>query len=272
MILQIHKPSYPLDQFIDSFLYYSDYRPEHMLDRLLPDGNITLLIELTGTPQHVYDNETLAEIQTCRDVWFSGIRDTFLTIPSCRDIAMFVINFRKGMAAPFLEGPVNIYTNHVVDGALACAPHILELREKLLENSNFAAQCAIAENHLYQFAKSRLHINPCVSYAIEQMLIAPAQQTLSGIVDKVGYSHKHFIRMFRQHVGLTPKMFMRIARFQRVLHETVQFKTLRWTDIALDCGYYDQAHFIHDFKNFSGLTPQSYLEKESRDLNYIPIA
>ena len=96
MVFEVHIPAYPLNQFIESFIYYRDYNPVHSVDRLLPDGNINVVIDLTDYPKYIYDNDTLKEIQACKNVWFSGIRNHYITIPSGKDSEMFIINFVKG--------------------------------------------------------------------------------------------------------------------------------------------------------------------------------
>ena len=80
MILKTHIPGFPLNQFIDSFIYYEGYHPEHSIDRFLPDGNTEIIIDFDDRPQHIYDNQTLKEIQACRHVWASGVRTEFITI------------------------------------------------------------------------------------------------------------------------------------------------------------------------------------------------
>ena len=82
MILQIHKPAFPLDEFVENLIYYHGLSIPHNLDRFLPDGNTEIIIDLTENPQHIYDNETLQEIQICRYAWVSGVRTQPITIPS----------------------------------------------------------------------------------------------------------------------------------------------------------------------------------------------
>ena len=72
-------------------------------------------------------------------------------------------------------------------------------------------------------------------------------------------------------MGLTPKGFLKIIRFQKAIKEIAASKKADWTGIAYDSGYYDQAHFINDFKAFSGYTPEQYLRKQYDHLNYIPV-
>ncbi len=84
-------------------------------------------------------------------------------------------------------------------------------------------------------------------------------------------SHKHFIAQFRRHVGLTPKLFCRIRRFQQVLTQVASRRTVEWADVAYSCGYYDQAHFVHDFQRFSGLNPSTYLSERPEYPNFVPV-
>ena len=87
----------------------------------------------------------------------------------------------------------------------------------------------------------------------------------------MGISHKHFIAQFRAVVGLTPKRFCRIRRFQQVLAEVEARQAVKWADLACACGYYDQAHFVHDFQGFSGLNPSAYLTQRGEYLNFVPM-
>ena len=71
--------------------------------------------------------------------------------------------------------------------------------------------------------------------------------------------------------GLTPKLFCRVQRFQKVLRRIRTGREVDWTGVALDSGYFDQAHFIHDFKAFSGLSPTAYAAHRTEHLNHVPI-
>ena len=72
-------------------------------------------------------------------------------------------------------------------------------------------------------------------------------------------------------MGLTPKSFSRVQRFQRVLRKVHRLPSIDWADVALECGYYDQAHFIHDFQSFSGFTPTVYAARATEHLNHVPL-
>ena len=111
----------------------------------------------------------------------------------------------------------------------------------------------------------------CIAYAVSSMIRNPTAQRLYQLSNEIGYSQKHFIHLFTQQVGVSPKQYLKILRFQKVISAIENKESIRWSKIALESGYYDQAHFIHDFKLFSGFTPNEYLKKKTALLNYVPV-
>ena len=271
MLLKTHTPRFPLDQFVDSFIYYEGYHPGHSIDRFLPDGNTEIIIDFDDRPQHIYDNHTLKEIQACHQVWASGVRTEFITIPSGKHAAMFIISFKKGMAYPFFPLPMTEMADRVVDAALLWGNDFASLRERLLEIKEIDLKFKAAESFLLKHFQSRLVTNPAVAYALGEIIRQPDQVSLARLNQNIGYSQKHFIDMFKKQVGIAPKPYLKIIRFQKAITEIEQRREVNWTVIAQDCGFYDQAHFIKEFQAFSGLNPSAYLTQRGEYLNYIPL-
>jgi AraC-like DNA-binding protein len=271
MLLRTHIPGFPLDQFIDTFIYYEGYHPGHSIDRFLPDGNTEIIIDFDDRPQHIYDNYTLREIQACHQVWASGVRTEFITIPSGKHAAMFIISFKKGMAYPFFPLPMNEMADRVVDAELLWGNDFAFLRERLLETKGIDLKFRAAESFLLKHFQGKLVSNPAVAYALGEILLQPDQISLARLSQNIGYSQKHFIDMFRKQVGIAPKPYLKIIRFQKAIAEIEQRREVNWTGISQDCGFYDQAHFINDFKFFSGFTPEEYVSKKNDVLNYVPV-
>lgn len=272
MLLRLHIPAFPLDQFVGHFIYYEGYNPEHSIDRFLPDGNTEIIFNFHDAPQYIYDNQTLKEIQACHNVWASGVRTEFISIPSGKQAAMFVIHFKKGMAYPFFPVPLNEMTDRVVDADLLWGRNFAHLKEHMLEIKDIDLKFAAAESFLLKHFQKKFSVNPAVEYALKEIIVSPDQLNLGRMSNKIGYSQKHFISMFKQQVGVTPKAYLKIMRFQKAIAEIEQTRAVDWTGISLDCGFYDQAHFIHDFKSFSGFTPEEYLQRKSDLVNYVPVA
>ena len=85
------------------------------------------------------------------------------------------------------------------------------------------------------------------------------------LTSELGWSRKHLIAQFRQRIGLPPKLLARILRFNGVVRTLEHADRVHWAALASDCGYYDQAHFIRDFRAFSGTTPSDFLARRLPD-------
>ena len=275
MILQVHTPAFPLNRYVSGLIYYDGFDPIHRMDRFLPDGNTELILNLTEKPQYIYHNETLEEIQTCRHAWVSGVRTRPITIPSGKGSKMLIVAFIKGKAHPFYPFPMNELTDWVVEADLVFGRNILNLREQLLATSSIDRMFRLVERFLLQKAGNTLPLDsmyPCVEYAVSSITNRPNDRGLRHLNDQIGYSQKHFISLFKKQVGVAPKQYLKIMRFQKVIHQIENDTTTAWSEIARQSGFYDQAHFINEFKAFSGFTPGEYVKRKSDLLNYIPVA
>lgn len=272
MIYKIHKPKEPLSHFIDYFVYYEGYNPVHTVDRFLPDGNTEIIIDLTDQPKYILDNESLKPIQSCQQVWASGVRTEFITLPSTINAAMFLIYFKKGMASSFYPLPMYELSDRVVDADLIWGETFGLLREALLGRQSISDKFRYTEQFLLRNFSGNMKTNVCVEFALENIIKQPSNLRLEWLNKKIGYSQKHFISMFKEHVGVSPKAYLQIVRFQKVIQDIETSKSVDWIHIAHESGFYDQAHFINDFKRFSGFTPEEYLNRKNDILNYVPVA
>ena len=274
MILQVHKPAFPLNEFVENLVYYHGLTALHNLDRFLPDGNTEIILDLTENPQFIYDNETLQEIQICRNAWVSGIRTKPITIPSGKGSRMLIIAFRRGRGFPFYSFPMSELTDTVAEADLVYGRNFHDLREQLLAAKSLARMFQLVERFLLQQAGAKLWGDTptkCMEYAVSSIVNHPTARRLFQLSNEIGYSQKHFIDLFRRQVGVSPKQYLRLMRFQKAIEAIENKETIRWMDIALESGYYDQAHFIHDFKLFSGFTPNEYIKRKTGMLNYVPV-
>jgi len=274
MIFRVHIPTFPLNKFIERFFYYEGLNPPHIMDRFLPDGNTEIIFDFTESMQYIYDNETLTETQSCRHAWVSGIRTWPITIPSGKGSKMLILTFKKGKAYPFYPMPMNEITDMVVGADLIFGRDIVDLREQLLAASSIDRMFLLVEKFLLRRAGDSLssEIMPrCIEYAVSIITNKPNRLGFQHLSDQIGYSQKHFISLFKQQVGVSPKQYLKIMRFQRAIREIENHTFVPWSKIALESGFYDQAHFINEFKMFSGFTPNDYIKRKTLLLNYVPV-
>ena len=273
MMLQAHIPVSPLNEFINALIYYDGLEPVHTLDRFLPDGNTELIINLSDTPQYIYDNETLQEIQICRRAWVSGVRTRPITIPSGKGSKMLIVAFKRGKAHPFYPLPMSELLDWVVEAECVLGGGILDLREQLLACPSVERMFCTAERFLLQRGGDSLAPDPAwrgVDSALSMMVNQPGIR-FRRLSEQIGYSQKHFISLFKAQVGTTPKQYMKIMRFQQAVLGIERETSTHWSEIALRNGFYDQSHFIHEFRDFSGFTPGGYLRRKTDTLNYVPV-
>jgi AraC-like DNA-binding protein len=273
MMLQAHIPVSPLSEFINALVYYDGLEPLHTLDRFLPDGNTELIVNLSETPQYIYDNETLQEIQICRRAWVSGVRTRPITIPSGKGSKMLIVAFKRGKAHPFFPLPMSELLDWVVEADAVLGRGILDLREQLLACPSVGQMFSVVERFLLQRAAGSLAPGPAsrsVDFALSMMVDQPGIR-FQMVSEQIGYSQKHFISLFKSQVGTAPKQYMKIMRFQQAILEIERGDSTHWSEIALRNGFYDQSHFIHEFRDFSGFTPGEYIRRKTDTLNYVPV-
>ena len=145
------------------------------------------------------------------------------------------------------------------------------LRERLLEPKGPHQRLRLLERALHQRAFRSLEWHPAVARALELLHRAPALPTITEVTREVGVSSRRLIQLFREQVGLTPKRYCRVLRFQQVIRATHRRREVRWADVAYDCGYADQAHLTREFREFSGFTPTQYLRLRGDQLNHVPL-
>jgi AraC-like DNA-binding protein len=112
--------------------------------------------------------------------------------------------------------------------------------------------------------------HPAVAFALREFQHSP-RRTVADVIDRTGFSNRRFIQLFSAEVGLTPKVFCRILRFRGALQRLYQGEQIELADLALACGYYDQAHFSNDFKTFSGFSPTTYVIQRGPYINHITL-
>jgi AraC-like DNA-binding protein len=98
-----------------------------------------------------------------------------------------------------------------------------------------------------------------ISDAANRMILTGGRADLLALADGAGLSSRQFARRFIRQVGVRPKLFARIARFEAALEHKACFAAKSWTEIAHEFGYYDQMHMVHDFGEFTGGTPTEIL-------------
>ncbi len=267
-----YAPQGPLAEFVNCFWLTEGYSQPHQKERLLPDGSMALVVNLRENTTRLYEGE---DHDHCRE-WrcagvVSGAHSEYFVLDTAEQEHVIGVFFKAGGAFPFFEMPAGEVSNAHVPLEDFWGRRAGELRERLLEAATADAKFQILEQFLLAQAARPLERHPAVAYALGEFHGSPAGRTIADVAGQISLSARRFIEVFRDEVGLTPKLFCRVRRFQQVLRRVAQGRPVGWAGVAADCGYFDQAHFIRDFRAFSGLNPSAYLSVRNEHLNHVPI-
>ncbi len=271
MIVAHYIPSPPLSEFVKVIWYWDGYLQPHTRERLLPDGSMTIAFNLG---EHYGGHSELPYLAHCtvpgRQV-ICGARSTFMVADTANMVTTLGIQFKPGGAFPFLRMPAAELDDQCLSLEDVFGTGVRSLRERLLECATPRQKFAAAERWLLACTAKPLAKHPAVEFATQQFVRRSAAQPLSEVLNRIGYSQRHFNQLFAGEVGLTPKRFLRVRRFQQVITSISSQPLVDWAELALRCGYYDQSHFVHDFRSFCGLTPAAYLSHRTSHLNHVPV-
>ncbi|HSR67801.1 MAG TPA: helix-turn-helix domain-containing protein [Acidobacteriota bacterium] len=273
MIYEQYRPNLPLSQFVEHLWFYSGYDPGHRREKLLPDGAIELIIDMEDTPKRLFASETSTQAQEFRGAWISGEHKEYIIIEASPHSSMAGVRFRPGGAWPFFSFPMSELTNQVVQLDLIWGGDIALLREKLLETPSVGGKFRVMEEFLLGRAREHLLQDRTIAFALEQITTRPQFLVIGDLIEQVGYSHRHFLKRFKNCVGVTPKFLTRVFKFQHVIGslEGLSGSDVNWAELCCDWGYYDQAHFINEFRSLSGLRPTDYLKQWWEYPNFLPL-
>lgn len=143
-------------------------------------------------------------------------------------------------------------------------------REQLLEAGGSEVRQLDVMEALLAARLPHIHsLHPAVAHALEGI---QAGDAIGRAISGSGYSHRHFVSVFRDAVGLPPKVYARVLRFQHALKLAHADAALPWVEIAAAAGFSDQAHFAREFREFSGCAPQAYRRSGPEFANHLVVA
>ena len=265
-------PSPLLSAYVEAFCFYEgDAELPAKKERCLPNGRVALVINLGHDTIRVSNRQDAEGFQSFHGGVLNGAFSEFSVIDTTTMVTTMSIQFKPGGACPFLPMPATELTNQVVDLSMLWGTAASDLRKQLQTAQTNDDRVRILERFLLARVAWEQAPHPAVMFALASFQAGHKRRSVSEVTAQLGVSPKRFIHLFEEAVGLTPKLFCRVLRFQEVLCLIEKDQPICWADLALSCGYFDQAHFIHDFQAFSGLTPQAYLAQRSPFRNHVPL-
>jgi AraC-like DNA-binding protein len=271
-MLYLERTPHPvLAPYIKTYWYALDPHPIHRHERILPSGHAQVVISLA----HDY----LTDANHPTDPLTHTPAALFLGIYSCHqqidaiDFAELVgILFHPGGTTAFFPDNTHIFTNHETSLEDIWGRAASNLRNDLREAPTPARKFDLLDFALlHRLRESRTRSSPVIDFALNHLHDSPGTTTIAQLTRSIGLSPRRFSQLFREHVGVSPKLFCRIQRFQQAVQLMHRSADIHWAELALTCGYYDQSHFTNDFTAFSGFSPTTYSATKRRWSNHIPL-
>lgn len=268
MIYRSRRPAPPLDRAIASLWYFQSAPRPFALERILPSGAAQLVVNLAEDRTRIYDPGD-GRCRTSPGAVLTGARTTFEVIDTDEQTHVVGVRFHPGGTGALFRPPAHELGGP--DVPLECLWNpaaAARLRERLLAADGPDAALDVLDATLRaQWQPVEGH--RAVTAALQVFHRRPHAVRVGSVAEAVGLSPKRFIERFRTEVGLTPKQYCRVRRFQQALTAAHAAPEVDWAAVAVSAGYYDQAHFIHDFRRFSGLTPTGYRAGRTAFQNHV---
>ncbi len=272
MVFEHYQLPANLEKHIESILYLKDFTPDHSIERIVPTGHVFVIFEFDDIVRNTYDNETLKTLKTFSKVWVSGAHRNFLSISAHQHSEMLAIQLKPTGAFPFLHCPVQQLNDKVVSAEEVFGEEIFAIRNKLLLAETPQTKFEFVATWLTHRFDPRKEPPEHLLTFIERLQKEPVSN-LKKIIDSYPATQKQLIEHFKKYVGLTPKYYHRIVRFNEILKKIKHKESLSWANIAYSCDYSDQSHFIKEFFLFSGYNPQEFIRMEfaKEQTNFFPL-
>jgi AraC-like DNA-binding protein len=226
------------------------------------------VFSLREDPYNVYGKRG-AQCNTFRGGAIVGPQTDYFVLDTSSQEAVIGIQFKPASAFPFFDLPLSELHNSHVSAREVWGGAADDLVGDLIHLKTPVKRFQLLEQFLLARLNPYVTRHPAVQLALHHFG-KPWMTPVAEVADLAGLSSRRFIEVFRQETGLTPKLFQRVQRFQSMLQHILRGEQ-KGVDAALTHGYFDQAHCIHEFQEFSGLSPLAYARANPRSLNHVPL-
>jgi AraC-like DNA-binding protein len=269
-------PAPALEPFVSS-LGYSESAFAHGRELSLPSGTIHLYVNLHRDEIRAYPVGG-GSPELASGVALRGPSSQPVLLDPADQHRIMWVSFRVGGAYPFVAADAADLRDRFVDLADLWGRDGQVLRERLLAASTPARRLAVLEAALLARARRPLVRDGAV---VAAAVALHGGATVGAAADRLGWTARRLGRAFTTHVGLAPKRFARVRRFQRLVRaasrpadpaELALPAKPDWARLAAETGYHDQAHLIHEFRELAGLTPGAYRPRSPGEHNHVPVS
>jgi AraC-like DNA-binding protein len=223
--------------------------------RILPDGCMEMIFHF-GDPYRQYFDDGTSILQP-RSFVFGQI-SRYIEIEPTGVSGIISARFLPEGLAPFLSVPVNSLENKAVSMSTLFGQAGSQLELKIIQARTNRDRIQLVERFLLSILSKPVVAAGITRSCVEVIMAAQGQVGIADLAHKMKLNRRQLERKFESEIGMTPKQFSRAIRLQATIKKLGEKNFSNLTTLAYENGYYDQAHFIRDFRDFTGMSPRSF--------------
>ena len=265
MLVRAYLPRCPLGDYVEDFWLYEGYAGAHLRERILPSGTVEIVFNLREDELRIYGPANINQCRRFSGAVVSGPYAGAFASDTAEEANIMGVHFKPGGAGAILGIPLDELTNAHVDLTAIWGPDAARLREQLCSLRQPHARFRLLERVLLkQLSDGSRRGRGAVRLGLEALTRTHGRLRVCDIAASVDLSQRRFTQLFAGEVGLTPKLFARVQRFHYAMTLLQSAAEIEWAQFAVEHGYFDQSHLIHEFVELSGLTPSDYLRRQTQ--------
>ena len=256
MIAKILKPGFPLSKYVDSLYCYSG-ETDGITQHLIPDGKTDLLLNFDSS---IYILDSLSKKTSLTKSIFQGLRITPYTFEFGKSLNIIGIRFLPFGLSVLFGIPEKEISASPVEANLIVGNKLKEIEEKVFYEPDINRKLKIIENWLFECFVSTYESKISLPRKLESLNTSKGILKLNDVFE-TDANYKKAQRTFREYIGISPKVYSRMLRFDSIHNDLRNLKTVDWMNIVAKYKFHDQSHLIQEFKFFTGTTPNDFISK-----------
>lgn len=230
-------------------------------DRLIPGGRIEMIFNFDSPVNWLISEDNPTGTRAGSPI-FMGQRSQVFYAQGTGKANMLGIRFKPGGLPAFTNFPPSGLLNNIIPAELILGNQVKNWETQLSEQTDVLQMIRLLDALMIKALKDIPKDKTAIDFAIGSLRNDYHDTSVAAICDQTGYSYKKLERTFVRNTGYTPKFYHKLLRFNKAIRLIGLSAPL--TDISYECNYFDQAHFIRDFRQFTGTTPRQFIKDDNK--------